>query len=64
MNDNDDLPCLSEEAGAECDYPYCTCEAVWIEENFELPSLFAEEEGEWPSDNKWPTEYEGEWVDE
>ena len=60
MTDSDDFPCMNEEAGAECDYPYCDCEAIWIEENFELPSLFKE----WPAENEWPQEYEGEWVGE
>ena len=50
--DSDDFPCLNEEQGAECDYPFCDCEVVWIEENYELPSLFAEEEGEWPMEEE------------
>ena len=48
QSDSDDFPCLNEERGAECDYPFCDCEVVWIEENYELPELFEEREGEWP----------------
>jgi len=43
MKDNDDFPCLNEEYGLDCEYPFCNCEAEYYEndeDRAELPELF------------------------
>ncbi len=43
MKDDDDFPCVNEEYGLECEYPFCDCEAKFYEDQdgiIELPELF------------------------
>ena len=43
MNDNEefDFPCLNEQEGAECDYPFCDCESEYLASYLEeLPDIF------------------------
>jgi hypothetical protein len=36
-----DFPCLNEEEGAECEYPFCDCEADYLSSYLEeLPDIF------------------------
>lgn len=58
MTDSD-FPCLNEEYGLECEYPFCNCESEYYDDKLqELPEIF--ERGEM----EWPTEYEGEWLED
>lgn len=51
MNDNEDFPCLNEEAGLECEYPFCDCEAEYYDEQLqELPEIFEQNEGRFITD--------------
>ena len=49
INDFDDIEfvCLNEKDDIECEYPFCNCDLISMEEYLELPDLFAviEEEG-------------------
>jgi len=42
FDDYDDIEfvCGNEENGTECDYPFCDCEIIAIEEYLELPDIF------------------------
>ena len=49
----DDFPCVNEEYGLECEYPFCDCEGEYYEDKIEeLPELF--EHAEWPDEDDWP----------
>jgi len=40
-----DWPCLNEEDGLDCEYPFCQCEAMKYSEYLkELPDIFDDEE--------------------
>jgi hypothetical protein len=59
MSDND-FPCLNEDYGLECEYPFCSCEEEYyaddeVEDVVDFFSHIA---------IKWPTEYNGEWVED
>ncbi len=55
MKDSDDFPCVNEEYGLDCEYPFCNCESDYYDDKLqELPEIFAEEK--WPEDlvEWWP----------
>jgi len=53
----DEFPCVNEDYGLECEYPFCNCEGDFYEDKVEdLTELFER--------NIWPTEYEGEWLED